>query len=269
MPPRRNARRANNNNNNNQNITEIIMSLIPDIANQIAAAMNNNNVNNDNNNNQGNNNNRYSYQQSMTCETKKFDTIRITRWTERVETTIDISNGTEDDKGALIDEMARKGKSTKDSEKRKDDAESSRQGNNKKARTNKNNYGGKPYAGSAPKCNKCNLHHHQGVQCRVCYECRKLGHLGKDCRSKAKATEPINAYKPKSCYECGSTEHLRNTCPKLNKNGGNNVAQPRITNGNQGPGNQGNRGNNAKPRLYVMGANPDQMTVADAFGTSP
>jgi hypothetical protein len=146
MPPNRNVHNFTNN-NNNQNIAEIIMSLIPDIANQVAAAMNNNNVNNNNNNNRGNNNNRYTYQQSMTYEPMGFDgkkgTIRITKWTEKVETMIDVSNGAKDDNGALIDEMARKGKSTKDSEKRKNDAESSRRENNKKARANKNNNGDK------------------------------------------------------------------------------------------------------------------------------
>ncbi|MFS7945267.1 hypothetical protein Hanom_Chr06g00522161 [Helianthus anomalus] len=35
----------------------------------------------------------------------------------------------------------------------------------------------KPYAGTAPICNKCNAHNLAYLQCRLCASCGRLGHL--------------------------------------------------------------------------------------------
>ncbi|GJS84304.1 putative reverse transcriptase domain-containing protein [Tanacetum coccineum] len=41
----------------------------------------------------------------------------------------------------------------------------------------------KPYEGTKPRCPKCNFNHH-GPCTPKCTNCRKLGHLAKDCRSR-------------------------------------------------------------------------------------
>ena len=33
-----------------------------------------------------------------------------------------------------------------------------------------------------PRCNKCNAHHPAGGDCRLCYNCQRLGHVAKFCR---------------------------------------------------------------------------------------
>ncbi|GKF16111.1 putative reverse transcriptase domain-containing protein, partial [Tanacetum coccineum] len=48
-----------------------------------------------------------------------------------------------------------------------------------------------------------------GGPCRTCYNCNRLGHLTKDCRSVPRNVNPVNArnLSVKACYECGSTDH--------------------------------------------------------------
>ncbi|GJT07851.1 reverse transcriptase domain-containing protein [Tanacetum coccineum] len=72
----------------------------------------------------------------------------------------------------------------------------------------------KPYGGSKPLCPKCN-YHHDGECAPKCTNCKKVGHLTKDC------WHPINANNQRTitCYECGNQGHYRSDCPVLKNQG--------------------------------------------------
>ncbi|GKF60391.1 putative reverse transcriptase domain-containing protein, partial [Tanacetum coccineum] len=85
-----------------------------------------------------------------------------------------------------------------------------------------------------------------------CSNCKRVGHLAKDCRSRpANANNNNNNQKGNGCYECGAQGHFRRNCPKLRNN----------YRGNQA-------GNDRAPaKVYVVGnagANPDNV-VADHY----
>nr|GEV29971.1 retrotransposon protein, putative, Ty3-gypsy subclass [Tanacetum cinerariifolium] len=100
----------------------------------------------------------------------------------------------------------------------------------------------KPYKGSKPLCPKCN-YHHDGSCVTKCTNCKRIGHLARDCKSWPDAAnnnqraQGINQ-RVFTYFECGVQSHFRNDCLKL-KNG-----------------NQGNRtGNgNAVARAYAVGS---------------
>ncbi|GJW88141.1 putative reverse transcriptase domain-containing protein [Tanacetum coccineum] len=111
----------------------------------------------------------------------------------------------------------------------------------------------KPYAGSKPLCSKCN-YNHEGPCPPRSNNCKKVGHLAKDCRS-----QPANAnnnnhnnnnnnQKGNGCYECGAQGHFKRNCPKLRSN----------DRGNQGWDDR------APAKVYVVGnagANPDNVVA--------
>ncbi|GJU16269.1 reverse transcriptase domain-containing protein [Tanacetum coccineum] len=66
----------------------------------------------------------------------------------------------------------------------------------------------KEYAGTLPLCNKCMFHHHG--PCTVkCANCKKVGHLTRDCWNPTSA----NHQRTITCYECGNQGHYKNDCP--------------------------------------------------------
>ncbi|GJS96298.1 reverse transcriptase domain-containing protein [Tanacetum coccineum] len=68
----------------------------------------------------------------------------------------------------------------------------------------------KEYVGTLPLCNKCKFHHNG--QCTVkCANCKRVGHLTRDCRSPAATNNQRNP----TCYECGYQGYYRSDCPKL------------------------------------------------------
>ncbi|GJZ90275.1 hypothetical protein Tco_0662202 [Tanacetum coccineum] len=109
----------------------------------------------------------------------------------------------------------------------------------------------KSYAGSKPLCSKCN-YNHEGPCLPKCSNCKRVGHLAKDCRSRPanannnNRNNNNNNQKGNGCYECGAQGHFRRNCPKLRNN------------------DRGNQAGNdrALAKVYVVrnaGANPDNV----------
>ncbi|GJR34439.1 putative reverse transcriptase domain-containing protein [Tanacetum coccineum] len=71
---------------------------------------------------------------------------------------------------------------------------------------------GRVYAGTLPKCNQCNLHHHGPCPPR-CRKCQRIGHMEKDCRAilPGAGTIPLQDM---TCFGCGEKGHFRDRCPK-------------------------------------------------------
>ncbi|GJV19267.1 putative reverse transcriptase domain-containing protein [Tanacetum coccineum] len=134
----------------------------------------------------------------------------------------------------------------------------------------------KSYEGTKPLCPKCNFNHY-GPCIPTCTNCKKLGHLAKDCRSRPATANNNNNNRnnnnnnnrnnnnnnnrnnnnPRAqgantnaivCFECGAPGHFRKNCPQWK-------------NKNQGNG-------NGVARAYavgVAGQNPDNNVVTGTF----
>ncbi|GJS51002.1 putative reverse transcriptase domain-containing protein [Tanacetum coccineum] len=130
------------------------------------------------------------------------------------------------------------------------------------------NSGRKSYAGSKPLCSKCN-YNHEGPCPPRCNNCKRVGHLTQDCRSRPanannnnnnnnrnnnnnnNRNNNNNNQQGNGCFECGDQGHFKRNCPRLRNN----------DRGNQA-------GNDRAPaKVYVVGnagANPDNV-VAGTF----
>ncbi|GKF03195.1 hypothetical protein Tco_0030118 [Tanacetum coccineum] len=75
----------------------------------------------------------------------------------------------------------------------------------------------KEYARTLPLCNKCKFHHNG--QCTVkCANCKRVGHLTRDCRIPVTTNNQRNL----TCYECEKQGHYKSDCLELkNQNYGN------------------------------------------------
>nr|GFC21332.1 hypothetical protein [Tanacetum cinerariifolium] len=109
------------------------------------------------------------------------------------------------------------------------------------------------YAGSRPLCPKCNYNHEDPCPPK-CNNCKRVGHLTKDSRSRPANNNNNNNNRNNynqhgnGCFECGAQGHIKRNCPKLKNN------------------NRGNQARNdrAPSRVYAVrntGANPDNVVA--------
>nr|GFC22014.1 hypothetical protein [Tanacetum cinerariifolium] len=96
----------------------------------------------------------------------------------------------------------------------------------------------------------CN-YNHEGPCLPKCNNCKRIGHLTKDCRSRPannnnNNNRNNNNQQGNGCFECGAQGHFKRNCPKLKNN----------DRGNQA------RNDRAPERVYAVGnagANPDNV----------
>ncbi|GJT08211.1 putative reverse transcriptase domain-containing protein [Tanacetum coccineum] len=110
------------------------------------------------------------------------------------------------------------------------------------------------YEGTLPFCNRCRLHH-EGQCTMKCNNCKKVGHMTRDCRA-AIATTTQGTPRPNqrviTCFKCGAQGHYRKDYPKVK---------------NQKHGNK-ERIPDARGKAYVLGggdANPGSNTITGTF----
>ncbi|GKD10065.1 hypothetical protein Tco_1189750 [Tanacetum coccineum] len=206
-----------------------------------------------------------SYKEFLACNPKEYDgkggAIVYTRWIEKIESS-DVLKA-----GVLTDEAIRNGSIKKNTEKRGNGREPSRDGNvrddKKRSRTRRafattTNLVRKEYTGTTPKCTNCNYHHLPEMPCRTCANCNRFGHFAKYYRVGPRMVNLLNARNlivaPGACFECGGTDHYKEACPRLNRSpgqGGNRPNQVLAVDGGQGLGNNGNQ---ALGRAFMLGA---------------
>nr|GFA10818.1 hypothetical protein [Tanacetum cinerariifolium] len=85
------------------------------------------------------------------------------------------------------------------------------------------------FEGPKPLCSKCDYHHEGPCPPRY-NNCKRVGHLTRDCRSRPananynnntnnnNCNNNNNNQKGNGCYECGAQGHFKRNCPKLKNN---------------------------------------------------
>nr|GEV18424.1 hypothetical protein [Tanacetum cinerariifolium] len=124
--------------------------------------------------------------------------------------------------GVLTDEAIRNGSLKKDTKKRGNDRELSRDRNVKD--DNKRSSNGrvfatttnpvrKDYTGSASNCTNCNFHHNLETPCPMCTNYNRLGHFSEDFRAGTRTVNPLNTRNltaaRRACLECSGTDRYK------------------------------------------------------------
>ncbi|GJV36561.1 putative reverse transcriptase domain-containing protein [Tanacetum coccineum] len=122
------------------------------------------------------------------------------------------------------------------------------------------------YTGPHPLCNKCK-YHHVGPCTVKCNNCKKVGHLTRDCTATITPNTQrasVGNQQGVVCYECGRPGHFRKDCPKLrNQNRGNQTINRVGNKTGKQPG-----GNEATAKAYAIGrggTNLDSNVVTGTF----
>ncbi|GJT00842.1 putative reverse transcriptase domain-containing protein [Tanacetum coccineum] len=105
-----------------------------------------------------------------------------------------------------------------------------------------NNVERKGYVGVLPYCSKYRMHH-EGPCMAKCGNCKRVGHLTRECRTAIAATPQrasVGNQTGNTCYECGRPGHYRNESPKLRNQNRENKTENNIGN------------NEAKARAYAI-----------------
>ncbi|GKA72705.1 putative reverse transcriptase domain-containing protein [Tanacetum coccineum] len=179
--------------------------------------------------------------------------------------------------GALTDEAVRNG-SIKKVKKRGNVGEPRNDKNsrddNKRTRTRNAfattvNHVGRENTSTWPKCTSCNSYHAPGGSCRICFNCNRPDHLARDCRGVPRNMNPVNDRNPtvKACYKCGSTDHVWPACPRWNRAQGPGENRPNQVVANNGGQGCGNRGNQARGRAFMLGAEEARQDPNIVTGT--
>nr|GEU46838.1 ribonuclease H-like domain-containing protein [Tanacetum cinerariifolium] len=182
----------------------------------------------------------------------------------------------------LTDEAIRNGSLRKNTNKRGNGEEPSRNGNVRddhmrsrirRAFASTTNPVKREYTGAAPKCTNYSFYHHPEMPCRTCMNYNRLGHFAKDCRVGPRIVNPVNTRNLTTthgtCFEYGGTDHYKATCPRLNRaprQGGIRPNQAMAIKGGQG---RGNNGNPAWGRAFVIGAEEARQDPNIITGIEP
>ncbi|GJS15803.1 putative reverse transcriptase domain-containing protein [Tanacetum coccineum] len=208
-----------------------------------------------------------SYSEFLKCKPLDFKgtkgVVRLTRWFKKMDCKASMRKLMQEAIDVLptelMDEKTHAYAERQEEKKRKYDDLSknnqNQQQQNKRQNTGQaytaGNSDKKPYDGSKPLCSKCD-YNHEGPCPPRCSNCKKVGHLAKDCRSRPanannnNRNNNNNNYKGNGCYECEAQGHFKRNYPKLKNN------------------NRGNQAGNdrAPAKVYVVGnagANPNNI----------